>query len=118
MRQSSGVLRDEARRDELGDVFCADLFVEAFVLDAVTEHGQAERTCRTNRVRVLRQPVLEAVMVDALSDVLFHPKAAAAGAAANAAITVVVELDDAQAWDRAQHFARLFGDAVVARQIA
>src|SRR5437870_5961280 len=83
----------------LGEVLHLELRFGALGGDAVAEHRQAEGARRRDPRRLGPQSLLDAVVVDARPDLLLHPHAAAAGAAAEAALVVALDLDELRARD-------------------
>ena len=70
------------------------------------------------RVRAGGERLLGALDVDLLADVLLHPHARAAGAAAHALRAVARHLDDVDAGERPDHLARREVHVVVATEVA
>src|SRR3954465_11708943 len=80
-------------RDHLGDVEHLDALFRAAVADAVADHDGAERAGGGDGLGVGGQQLVDAVVVHARADLLLHPHAAAAGAAAEAVLLRPFGLD-------------------------
>src|SRR6202040_832260 len=68
----------------LGEILHLELRLSILGGNPVTEHRQAERTGGRHPRRMRPEGLLDALVVDALADLLLHPHAAAAGATAKA----------------------------------
>src|ERR1700674_2161575 len=77
---------------DLGDILDAQLFLGLDAFDAVVEHGDAEGAGGGQHFRAGLQGLVDAGLVDALADLLFHPGAPAAAAAAEALVAVAAHL--------------------------
>src|SRR3954471_11056182 len=111
----------QSRGYELEDVDGLHLLGETLRPHALLEHDQAVRaTARHLRRPCLRhRQLLDAPVIHALPHLLFHPHAAAAGAAAEAALAVMRgDLPPLDARDRVEDRPRLVVDPVVASEVA
>src|ERR1700737_4002422 len=78
----------------LGEILYLERPFGALGGDSVTEHGQAEGTGGRHPRRLRPECLLDALVVDALADLLLHPHAAAAGATAEATLVMALDFDE------------------------
>lgn len=103
---------------ELGEIPCLHGFFPLIVLDAVGNHGKTERTTYGNRIGIDGDCLFGAGVVNALSDIFFHPHSRTACAAAEALVKISFHLDNIDATDRLENLAGLIINMVVAAQEA
>src|SRR6185369_7249275 len=104
--------------DDLDDVERLDLVLEVLRLDAVRQHGHAERARHGDHLGVRLQRLVGAQEVHALVGILLDPHATAASAAAHAeAVVLVGDLLDLRAALR-EYLARLVVHLVEAAVVA
>src|SRR5436309_7818023 len=106
--------------EELGDVDRTDGSVGPGLrrLEAVLEHGHAERALRRDGRGTGGESLCRPRLVDPRAACLLHPHAPSAGAATEGVAAAVLHLPQLEAGDRAQDLARLVDDPVVAGQVA
>jgi electron transfer flavoprotein alpha subunit len=90
----------------------------ALGLDAVVDHGHAERAGDGDRVGLVSRACSTRIMLTRLSGVLLHPHAAAAGAAAHAEPAAALHLLEVTPGRRRRMLARRLVDVVVAAEVA
>src|SRR5439155_26613559 len=103
-------------RNELEYVDGPDDILHALRPDALLEHDQAERAAARDlrRAAIDREELLDPAVVHPLADLLFHPHASSAGAAAEAALAVVrLDLDALDPGYRVHDRPRFVVDLVV-----
>src|SRR6185436_784071 len=83
-------------------------------LDAVRDHDRAERTRDGGDLRARREDLVGAVLVHARADLLLHPHAATATAAAEAVLAAAVHFDDGATPDGGDRSDRLARGVVLA----
>ena len=107
---------------DLRDVEYLDLLARLTRLltsgDGVRQHRDAERAGRRHDVRIQLERLVDALDVDPLTDLLFHPHPRAAGATAEAAVLATVHFLGLDAWDTGKHLAWRGVDLVVAAEVA
>src|SRR6476661_181637 len=112
-----GADRGQRAQQDLADVedlhVVLGLAVLLLLVQRVAEHRDAERAGRGDDVGVELEGLLGALDVDLLADLLFHPHARAAGAAAEAAVLAAVHLLGGEALDGVEDLARRRVDLVV-----
>src|SRR5581483_7183958 len=86
--------------------------------DAILEHRDAEGATGGENVRLRLQRLVDAGLVDALTDLLLHPDAPAATTAAEALVAVALHLRDAVAVEHSKDAARLVVHVIVATDVA
>src|SRR5579885_1256599 len=113
---SSGLKRGG---DELGEVLDLHRPFQPLGLDAILEHGDAERAARGDRTRAGGAGLVQAHPADALAVRFLHERAAAAAAAAEAAPPAAFHLHQRAAHhgQALQPAARLVVDVVVAAHV-
>src|SRR5438034_6391080 len=106
--------------EELGDVDRTDGTVSPGLrrLEAVLEHGHAERALRRDGRGTGGESLCGPRLVDPRATCLLHPHAPSAGAATERVAAAVLHLPQLEAGDRAQDLARLVDDPVVPGQVA
>src|SRR6266550_3529766 len=119
--RQSGPLLLQPLRDELEHVDRAHLLLHALCPDAYLQHDQAERA-PAGDLRgpgFGRQELVDPAVIDALTDLLLHPPAATARAAAEPAFAVVRrDLRALYAGKRGEDRPGLVVDAVVTAEVA
>ncbi len=106
-------------RHQLRDILPRDFLVHAQRLRAIVEHRHTERARGRDRLRVHRNHVFDARVVDALAGVLFQPHSSAAAAAAQTVRARARHFHQvAVRAERAQNRALRLVDVVVATQVA
>src|SRR5262245_38103446 len=108
----------QALGDELGDVLHLERLLGTRHLTTEIDHGEAERARHADHVRLGLQHLLDADDVHALLGRRLHPHLPAAAAAAEPALALPRQLDEAQAGNRPGRLPRRLEHAVVAPEVA
>src|SRR6202023_3577071 len=102
----------------LGEILHLELRLGTLGGDPIAEHRQAEGTGRRHPGRLGPQRLLDALVVDALADLLLHPHAAAAGTTAEATLVMALDLDELRARDSLDDRAGRVIDVIPAAEVA